>query len=50
MNALVVILLGLCLFFMGATVILMCLVREYGKMLHDTEPLDPVQFEEDQDG
>lgn len=47
MNAFTVVLLGLTLFFMGATFILMALVIEYGKLLKNREPLDPITFEED---
>ena len=48
MNLFVILLLGIALFFMGATVMLMALVREYEKLLRDKEPLEPIKFWEDE--
>ena len=44
MNAFTIVLLGICLFFMGATFILMALVIEYSKLFKNQEPLEPIQF------
>ena len=49
MDFLIVLLLGLLLFFAGATIMLMALVREYKKLLENKEPLEPIQFWRDED-